>query len=309
MHKFIIKRILAIIPVLIGVTFLVFVILSFAPGDPARILLGLEATDEQVAVLRDEMGLNDPLIIQYVHYIFNLIRGDMGNSYKTGLPVITEIMDKFPNTMQIVIPGLILAIFIAIPLGIVAAVKQNSIVDGASMVVAMFGISIPLFWWGILLMMLFTVKLGWLPSGGMNGIKSMIMPVIAISFQSLAGIARTTRSSMLEVIRSDYIRTARSKGVQEKDVIFTHALKNALIPTLTVTGLQICTMISGTTLIENLFSWPGIGRLLVTALNDRDRPVILGCIVVFTVCYTIVNLIVDILYGVVDPRIKAMYKR
>lgn len=308
MWKFYLKRLLALIPVLLGVTLLVFIILSFAPGDPARTILGLEATDESVEQLREEMGLNDSVFVQYARYIFNAIQGDMGTSYKSGLPVSTEIASRFPNTLQLAVWGIIVALVIALPLGILAAIKQNSFFDGFSMVLALLGVSLPTFWLGLLAILLFSVKLQWLPSTGKEGPFSVILPVLAMSLSCLAGIARTTRSSMLEVIRSDYIRTARSKGLPKRKIIFKHALQNAMIPTLTVAGLQVCTMISGTVLVEQIFAWPGIGRLLVAAIQDRDTPLILGCIIVFTICFTLINLIVDVLYGVLDPRIKAQYK-
>jgi len=232
----------------------------------------------------------------------------MGTSYKSGLPVSTEIASRFPNTLQLAVWGIIVALVIALPLGILAAIKQNSFFDGFSMVLALLGVSLPTFWLGLLAILLFSVKLQWLPSTGKEGPFSVILPVLAMSLSCLAGIARTTRSSMLEVIRSDYIRTARSKGLPKRKIIFKHALQNAMIPTLTVAGLQVCTMISGTVLVEQIFAWPGIGRLLVAAIQDRDTPLILGCIIVFTICFTLINLIVDVLYGVLDPRIKAQYK-
>lgn len=309
MWKFIVKRILALIPVLLCVTFLLYVALSLAPGDPARTILGLEATEERVQQKREEMGLNDPVVIQYLRYLSKLVQGDMGTSYKNGVDVATEIAGRFPFTLRLAISGICVALVIALPLGIMAAVKQNSFFDSFSMALALLGISLPTFWLGLLGILLFSVTLHWLPSGGVGGIESAILPVLAMSMSCLAGIARTTRSSMLEVIRSDYIRTARAKGLSKSKIITGHALKNAMIPTLTVAGLQICTMLSATVLVESIFSWPGIGRLLVTSINDRDMPVILGCIIVFTVCFSIVNLIIDLLYGAFDPRIKAQYKK
>ncbi len=309
MWKFIVKRILALIPVLLCVTFLLYVALSLAPGDPARTILGLEATEERVQQKREEMGLNDPVVIQYLRYLSKLVKGDMGTSYKNGVDVATEIAGRFPFTLRLAISGICVALVIALPLGIMAAVKQNSFFDSFSMALALLGISLPTFWLGLLGILLFSVTLHWLPSGGVGGIESAILPVLAMSMSCLAGIARTTRSSMLEVIRSDYIRTARAKGLNKSKIITRHALKNAMIPTLTVAGLQICTMLSATVLVESIFSWPGIGRLLVTSINDRDMPIILGCIIVFTVCFSIVNLIIDLLYGAFDPRIKAQYKK
>ncbi|HOG00549.1 MAG: Glutathione transport system permease protein GsiC [Firmicutes bacterium ADurb.Bin248] len=309
MWKFVLKRLLALIPVLFGVTLLVFLILSFAPGDPARTILGAEATEEQINHLREEMGLNDNVFVQYARYIIKGVSGDLGTSYKTRLPVVTEIVSRFPYTLRLVVVGMIIAIIIALPLGVIAGVKQNSLFDRLSMVLSLLGISLPTFWVGLLCILLFSVTLGWLPSGGNDSLKDMILPTLTISLCSLAGIARTTRSSMLEVIRADYIRTARGKGISQAKVVIRHALQNAMIPTLTVAGLQICNMIAGTVLVENIFSWPGIGRLLVTSIQERDIPLVLGCIIVFTICFTIINLVVDILYGVIDPRIKAQYKK
>ena len=309
MWKFVLKRLLALIPVLLCVTLLVYAILSFAPGDPARIILGMEATEENVAALREEMGLNDPMIVQYVRYIFKALQGDMGSSYKTGLPVTLEITSRVTYTLRLAGMGILVAIIIALPLGILAAVKQNSIFDNISMTFTMMGISMPTFWLGMLCVLLFSVKLGLLPSGGTEGAGSMILPVVAMSLSGLASIARTTRSSMLEEIRADYMRTARSKGISEAKAVLQHALQNALIPTLTVTGIQTCTMISNTVLIENVFSLPGVGRLLVTSIQERDIPMVLGCIIVFAICFTIINLVVDLLYALVDPRIKAQYKK
>lgn len=253
MWKFIVKRILALIPVLLCVTFLLYVALSLAPGDPARTILGLEATEERVQQKREEMGLNDPVVIQYLRYLSKLVKGDMGTSYKNGVDVATEIAGRFPFTLRLAISGICVALVIALPLGIMAAVKQNSFFDSFSMALALLGISLPTFWLGLLGILLFSVTLHWLPSGGVGGIESAILPVLAMSMSCLAGIARTTRSSMLEVIRSDYIRTARAKGLNKSKIITRHALKNAMIPTLTVAGLQICTMLSATVLVESIF--------------------------------------------------------
>ncbi len=310
MWKFVLKRLLALIPVLLGVTFLVFCILSAAPGDPARTILGLEASEESVEALRESMGLNKPVIIQYFHYLAGILHGDFGTSWVSRHPVTEELWACVPYTFALAGVGLLLTILFALPLGIVAGVKQNSIFDNLSMALASLGLSLPTFWLGLLCILLFSVKLKWLPSSGTKqGIICIIMPAMALSIQCLAGVARTTRSSMLEVIRSDYIRTARSKGIQKKTVIFKHALRNAMIPTLTVMGLQLCNMISGAVLVENIFAWPGIGRLLVQSINARNIPMVLGCIIVFTVSFSIINLIVDLLYAAFDPRIKAQYKK
>ncbi len=307
MWKYILKRIMYLIPVLIGVTFLVFMILSLAPGDPALTILGPTATTESVEQLREELGLNDPVIVQYGRYMYGLVQGDFGTSYRSKVDVVDEIKARVPTTVKLSLIAILIAVVLSIPLGIIAAVKQNTWVDGLSMFIALLGVSIPVFWLGLMLQLLFSLKLGWLPSSGAATWKSFILPGISLGFLSMASIARITRSSMLEVIRQDYIRTARSKGLPYKYVIKKHALQNALIPTITVAGLQIGSLLAGSVLTESVFSLPGIGRLMIDSITGRDIPMVLGCIIVFTVAFSIVNLIVDILYAFVDPRIKAQY--
>lgn len=309
MYKYIIKRILALIPILLGVTFIVYAIMSFQPGDPARTLLGTGATEESIQQLREEMGLNDPFLVQYARYIWDLIHGDMGISYVSGNEVSFEIFSRFPNTVILAVGAIFFAVVVSIPIGIISATKQYSIFDNVGMIIALLGVSMPSFWLGLMLILLFSVYLGWLPSGGMNnGFASLILPSITLGAESMATITRTTRSSMLEVIRQDYIRTARAKGVPEKTVIIKHALRNALIPTITVTGIEMGALLGGAILTESVFSWPGMGRLLIDSINNQNTPVVLGCLVIFAICFGIVNLIVDILYAYIDPRIKAQYK-
>lgn len=307
MSRYIFKRIITLIPVIIGVTLLVFFIMSMAPGDPAKFILGEQATPEAIEQLREEMGLNDPVLVQYVRYFGKLVQGDLGMSYKTKVPVIHEIAARIPTTLKLSLSAIIISLLIAIPLGIVAAVKQNTWVDGISMFVALLGVSIPIFWLGLLLILQFSLKWGMFPVSGADTWKSFILPGVALGFHSMASIARITRSSMLEVIRQDYIRTARSKGMPYDKVIKKHALRNALIPTITVTGLQIGFLLAGSVLTESVFGLPGIGRLTIQSIQARDIPMVLGCIIVFTLCFSVINLIVDILYGFVDPRIKAQY--
>lgn len=307
--SYIIKRILALIPVLIGVTFIVFMIMSYSPGDPAKMLLGAGATPESIAELREKMGLNDPVLVQYGRYLFNLVRGDMGISYVSGNTVAHEIFSRFPNTVALAFGAVIFATVISIPIGIISATRQYSLIDNTGMIVALLGVSMPSFWLGLMLMLLFSVRLGWLPSGGLNaGFRSLILPSITLGAESMATITRTTRSSMLEVIRQDYIRTARAKGVPKRKVIAKHALRNALIPTVTVTGIEMGALLGGAILTETVFSWPGVGRLLIDAISNKNTPVVLGCLVVFSLCFGIVNLVVDILYAFIDPRIMAQYK-
>ena len=308
MWKFILKRLVMMIPVLIGVTLLVYMILHFAPGDPAKVILGEQATPEQIEELREQLGLNDPVLVQYANYIINLVQGDMGMSYKTKGPVSDEVFNRFPNTMKLTACAMVLAVAAAVPLGVVAAVRQNTLFDSVSMIVALVGVSMPIFWLGLLLILCFSLKLGWFPSSGSEGWKSIVLPAVALGFNHMASIARTTRSSMLETIRADYIRTVRAKGVAYRKAINKHALKNALIPTITVIGLQIGFMLGGSVLTETVFAWPGVGRLMVDSINGRDIPMVMGCIILVCATFSFVNLIVDLLYAAVDPRIKSQYK-
>ncbi|WP_115271446.1 nickel ABC transporter permease [Fusobacterium necrogenes] len=308
MHKYVLKRILLLIPVLLGVSLLVFAIMSLTPGDPAQLILGENAPKEAVLKLREEMGLNDPFFIQYFRFVKNAIMGDFGRSYTTGREVFGEIFARFPNTLILAVIGIIISVCIGIPIGIISATRQYSFLDSFSMVIALLGVSMPVFWLGLMLILTFSVKLGWLPSGGFDGLKSIILPAITLGVGSAAIITRMTRSSMLEVIRQDYIRTARAKGVAEKVVINKHALKNALIPIITVVGLQFGHLLGGAVLTESVYSWPGVGRLMVDAIRQKDTPTVLAAVVFLAAAFSVVNLLVDILYAYVDPRIKSQYK-
>ncbi|MGB6127553.1 MAG: nickel ABC transporter permease [Psychrilyobacter sp.] len=308
MHKYIFKRILLLIPVLLGVSFLVFSIMSFTPGDPAQLILGESAPKVQVLALREKMGLNDPFLMQYGRFVLNAVQGDFGRSYTSGREVFGEIFQRFPNTLILAIIGVIIAILIGIPVGIISATKQYSIMDSTSMIAALLGVAMPNFWLGLMLILFFSVGLGWLPSGGFGGWKSLILPSITLGTGAAAIITRMTRSSMLEVIRQDYIRTARAKGVSEKKVINKHALKNALIPVITVVGLQFGYLLGGAVLTETVYSWPGVGRMMVEAIRSKDTPVVLAAVLFLATTFSIVNLFVDILYGFVDPRVKSQYK-
>ncbi|KGG80390.1 nickel ABC transporter permease [Caloranaerobacter azorensis] len=308
MHKYILHRLLLLIPVILGVTFIVYSIMYLTPGDPAQIILGESAPPEKVEQLREEMGLNDPFIVQYFRFIKNGLKGDFGRSYSTRRPVFEEIFARFPATLKLTIAGVLVAIIIGIPVGIISATKQYSLFDNVSMIGALLGVSMPNFWFGLMLVLVFSVTLKWLPSGGDNGLSSLVLPAITLGTSAAALITRMTRSSMLEVIRQDYIRTARAKGVLEKKVINKHALKNALIPIITVVGLQFGYLLGGAVLTETVFSWPGVGRLLVDAIRQKDTPMVLASVVFVSVTFSFVNLMVDILYAYVDPRIKSQYK-
>lgn len=307
MHKYILRRILLLIPVTIGVTFIVYSIMYFTPGDPAMIMLGENAPEAELTKLREEMGLNDPFIVQYGRFLKNAVQGDFGRSYSTKKPVFDEVFSRFPATLKLTVAGLAIALAIGIPVGIISATKQYSLMDSVSMILALLGVSMPNFWLGLMLILLFSVKLGLLPSGGDAGFSAMILPAITLGTGVAAIITRMTRSSMLEVIRQDYIRTARAKGVKEKKVINKHALKNALIPIVTVVGLQFGSLLGGAVLTENVFSWPGVGRLMVDAIKQKDTPMVLASVIFISVTFSIVNLVVDILYAYLDPRIKSQY--
>ena len=309
MLKYIAKRLLAMIPVVLGVILIVYCIMSMAPGDPARTILGEMATEEQVAELRHEMGLDAPVLVQYARYVWNLLHGDLGTSYASRINVSTEIWSRFPNTIKLALFASLISVLFALPLGILAAVKQNTFFDSASMFIAIIGISCPTFWFGLILILVFAVNLRWFPvSGQVDSLKGIVLPAVTLGFHSMASMARVTRSSMLEVIRQDYIRTARAKGVSNRNVILQHAVPNAMIPTVTVIGLRIGGLLAGSVICETVFAWPGIGRLLVQSIQSRNTPVVLGCIIIFAICFSLVNLIVDILYAFIDPRIKSQYQ-
>lgn len=304
--KYILRRIAFLIPVIIGVTFIVFSLMYITPGDPAKIILGESAPQSAVNELRDQMGLNKPFLVQYGNYLGKLVlHQDIGTSYVTKRPVIKEIGDCFPATLKLAALSMLFAILIGIPIGIISAVKQYSIFDNISMIFALIGISMPVFWLGLLLILLFAVKLHWLPASGFDSIKYMILPAISLGAQSVAIITRMTRSSMLEVIRQDFIRTVRAKGQKESKVVLRHALGNALIPIITIVGLQFGGLLGGAVLTESIFSIPGVGRLMVQSIQMRDFPVVQGGVLLIAIAFSIVNLLVDLLYAYVDPRIKS----
>ena len=310
MHKYIFKRLLYLVPVMFGVSLIIFTMMYFTPGDPARIIAGEAASEEQVNALREQMGLNDPFIVQYGSWLRGIVlEGDIGQSFRTRRDVSVEILDRFPATLQLAAAGVVVAVALGVPIGIISATRQYSIFDNVSMFVALVGVSMPNFWMAMLLILLFAVNLDWLPSSGLNeGLRSLILPAITLGTGSAAIIARMTRSSMLEVIRQDYIRTARAKGQIESKVTNRHALKNALIPIITVIGLQFGGLLGGAVLTETVFSIPGVGRLMVDSIAARDFPVVQGGVLFIAVTFSLVNLVVDILYAFVDPRIKSQYK-
>lgn len=309
MFRYILKRILMMIPVLIAVSFVVYFLMDLAPGDIIATMAPQDATEVEIEMLREEYGLNGPLIERYFRYLGNLLKGDLGISLSLKRPVMEVFLERFPTTLKLALFATVVAMVISIPLGIAAATHHRSILDGFSMVTAMIGVSMPGFWLGLLLILWFSLGTGWFPSGGSGGFIYYVLPGIALGAGQAGSLTRITRSSMLDVIRQDYLRTARAKGVSEKQVIRKHALKNALIPIITVFGSTVGNLLGGAVAIETVFSLPGIGRLTVAAVNQRDTILATGCIIMFTVILTVTMLVVDIAYAFVDPRIKAQYSK
>ena len=308
MLKFIGKRLLMLIPVLIGVSLIVFTLMQLSPGDPAMIILGAQAAPEDIAILREEMGLNDPLVVQFFRFLLGMFTLDFGTSYKDGMPVLTKLLEALPYTAQLTFSAILLALIVGIPAGIISATKQYSIFDRIASVLALIGFSTPNFWLSIMLILVFSVNLQWLPVSGTGSILHLVLPSIALGLQSAAVFTRMTRSSMLEVLNMDYIRTARAKGLSERVVILKHALKNALIPVITVVGLQIGLLFGGAILTETVFAWQGVGRLMIDSIRAKDTPVVQGGVIFTASIFVFINLLVDILYACVDPRVKAQYK-
>jgi ABC-type dipeptide/oligopeptide/nickel transport system permease component len=312
MTQYILRRFLWAIPVLLGASFLVFWSIRWVPGDPAIAIAGELATPELVEKVRAELGLDQPLPIQYGIYLGRMLRGDMGTSVRSGLPVFEEIRIRLPRTLQLTFFSLLFAAAIGIPIGVLSATRANTWIDALSMIFALLGVSMPIFWLGLMLIVFFALTLpSWLglnqpilPPTGAGSWQHLVMPTIALAANSMAIQARMTRASMLEVLRSDYIRTARAKGVPEFSVVYNHGLRNALIPIVTVIGLQFGTLLGGAVLTETVFAWPGIGRLLVDSIGYRDYPVIQGTVLVITVGFVLVNILVDVLYAYLDPRIR-----
>lgn len=309
MHKYIFKRLLMMIPVLFGVLLIVFILNHITPGDPARQLVGDSASLADVEAMREELGLNKPLYKQFGSYVWSLvIRGDLGTSYQSKQPVAKEIMQRFPTTILLAVVSVILSVGIGIPTGILSAIRQYSWIDKLSRALALLGVSMPNFWQGLMNILLFSVYLGWLPASGFYGWQYWILPAVTIGTSSAATITRMTRSSMLEVIRQDYIRTARAKGQSERVITIHHALKNALIPIITIIGIQFGGLLGGAVLTETVFAIPGLGKFMVDAIKARNYPVVQGGVLILAFVFSFVNLIIDILYAFVDPRIKSQYK-
>ena len=304
MKVFLARRLLGLIFVLLGVITIVFLIIHLVPGDPARIMLGENALPSDVEALRESLGLNRPLIVQYFDFFAKLFQGDLGRSFNTGQPVLSAIIERFPATLILTAASMFFAVIIAVPIGIITAAKRNTVVDNLGMIFSLIGVSMPAFWLGPILILIFSVKLGILPVSGSGSIKHLVLPSFSLGFALAAIISRMTRASMIEVLNQDYIRTARAIGVSEKIILLKHALRNAIIPVVTIIGLQFGALLGGVIIIEIIFSWPGIGQLLIPAIMRRDYPLVQGCILFIAVVYIFVNLIVDIIYAYIDPRIK-----
>lgn len=307
MGRYILKRLAMLIPVILGVIFVVFFIMDLAPGSPVNQMVSENATEEEIQAIIDEYGFDDPLLVRYGRYVWDLLHGDLGRSYTTKQPVLELYLQKLGATAQLAVAAILLALIMSLPLGIYAAVKQNKWQDGVCMVVSLLGLSIPNFWLGLMLIILFALHLGWFPASGNREFISIVLPAFTEGTGLMAFLTRTTRSSMLETIRADYMVTARAKGVTRVGSVMKHALKNALIPIVNASGMQLAYVMAGSVLTETVFAWPGVGRQLVVAITDRDIPVITGFLIMSATITALINLTIDIIYAYVDPRIKVQY--
>jgi len=304
MFRYILKRLLGIIPILLIVSIFIFMFVHMIPGDPARLVAGPDAGQKDVELVRQQLGLDKPITTQYFTYIGNLFQGDLGVSMKTKRPVYDEIAQRFMPTFWLTVWSMVWAIVFGLLIGVISATKRNKWQDYAGMFSAVSGISLPSFWLGLMLIQLFSVKLGWFPTGGSDSWKSYILPSITLGAGVAAVIARFARSSLMEILKEDYIRTGRAKGLKENAVVWRHALKNAMIPVITMTGLQFGFLLGGSIVVETVFSWPGLGRLLIDSVSFRDYPLIQAEMLLFALEFILINLLVDILYGVMNPQIR-----
>lgn len=309
MLKFVGRRVLMMLPVILGISFLIFSIMNLTPGDPARVILGNYATDEDVEAWREEKGLNAPFFTRYLRWVAGALRGDLGESYATGSSVTEQLAGRAPTSLQLTTGATILMVLIGVPVGVISAVRQYSIVDRATMVSTLVLTSTPAFWLGLILILVFSLNLNLLPATGTDTWKSFILPSITLSSAVMASLLRMTRSNMLEVIRQDYIRTARAKGAGERTVIWRHALRNALLPIITIVGLSFGTMTGGALVTETVFALPGVGSLLVTSVRMKDTPQVMACVMFISLVIGLANLVVDILYVYVDPRLRTQFVR
>jgi peptide/nickel transport system permease protein len=308
MIKYIVRRVLLIVPVLLGVSVIVFGIMHLTPGDPAILMLGEAAPERELAALRARLGLDEPIYVQYGIWLGRIVQLDFGRSIRSGRPVTAEIQARLPATIELAVLATLLAIVIGVPLGVLSATRPNSVLDHTATIAAFGGLAMPVFWQGLMMILIFSVWLGWFPSSGrLGGWAYYVLPTLTLGTSAIAAITRMTRSTMLETLSQDYIRTAKSKGLVDRRIVYSHALRNALIPVVTVIGLQFGGLLSGAVLTETIFSWPGIGRLAVDAIRAKDFPVVQGVVMVFAVIYALVNLFVDVIYAYLDPRLKTRY--
>lgn len=309
MTRYVMKRLLLLIPILLGVTLIIFSIMNFIPGDPASLILGESAPKEARDQLNEELGMNDPFPVRYVKYIWDALHGDFGSSWRTRQPVFDEIFARFPTTIYLAAGAMLLAVAIGVPLGILSAVKQYSFLDVINSVLAMFLSAIPAFWLGLLSILLFALKLRWLPPDGVDTPSAFILPIVTLALPGAAEILRLTRSTMLEIIRQDYIRTARAKGASEHLIIWRHALRNAMLPIITVAGMYFGSLLGGSVITESVFSMPGVGSLTITAIRSKDIPQVMACVLLMAALFCLIMLLVDLLYAFLDPRIRARYTK
>lgn len=304
MPRYFVRRVLLAIPVLIGVATLVFSLIHLVPGDPAQAMLGDGAAPQDVAELRTSLGLDQPLLTQYVTFLRHAVTGDLGRSFRTGQPVTTMIVERIPATAELALAAMLVAIVVALPLGVVAAVWRGTAIDYGAMTFALLGVSIPNFWLGPLLAIVFAVEFGWLPVSGRGTLAHLVLPAISLGLALAAILARMTRASLLDELGELYVRAARARGVSNAASVTSHALRNSMIPLLTIIALQFGAVLTGAVITETIFAWPGIGRLLIQSIGFRDYPMVQGCILLIAVTYVTVNLITDLMYGVLDPRIR-----
>lgn len=304
MLQYTLRRVLIAIPSILGVMIIVFAMVRLAPGDPAQLLAGEFADAETIELIRERFGLNDSIPRQFTRFVTGVLQGDLGESTRTKRLVTSDLATFFPNTLELALGAIVVALVFGIPAGILAALRPNSPIDLAVMLGALIGVSMPVFWFGLLAILIFSVQLGWFPVAGRGTLRHLVLPALTLGLSSMAIIARMTRSSMLEVLNQDFVRTARAKGLFWRAVVLKHALRNALVPVVTVIGLQFGALLAGAVITETVFTWPGIGGLLVVSILARDYPVVQGAVLLIAVSFIAVNLIVDLVYGFIDPRIR-----
>lgn len=307
MLKFILKRLLLMIPVVLGISFVIYAIVSLTPGDPAQLIMGADADPYLLEAKRAELGLNEHFLVRYVKYIAGVAQGDFGNSYRSGLPVLHELKLRLPHTIKIALGGIGLSVLIGVPLGMISAIKQYTFIDYFARTLALLLTAIPVFWLGLMMLLYFVLKLRWFPATGTDSWRNFILPIVALAASATATQTRTTRSAMLEAIRQDYVRTAKAKGVNEQKIMFKHVLRNSILPVITIAGMNIGVQMGGTVVIENVFSIPGMGSMLINAVRVKDMPIIVGSIIVVAFFIGLMNLLVDIIYTYADPRLKTQY--